>query len=255
MRKPILLLLLPLLVSCSYEDMLQKLLPKEESAFAQSYLENVRAKRFDEVKKRLSTELLTPEVDSKLSEVAGYFPDGDLIEVKPIGSNVFTTPDTWRASLTYQYRFTNGWAVANVVLDREKEGLVVKGINVTRLQQSLEEINAFTLKEKSAIHYLFLSLAVVIPAFILYALVLCVRTPMSKRKWPWIVFILFGVAGFHLDWTSGQTATHLLSAHLFGAAATAASPYAPWIFTLTVPLGAIVFLVRRRSLAQQRTST
>lgn len=245
------LLVVPLIASCSYEDTLNSILPKEESEFAKGYLENLRNKKFEDLKKPLSKELLTPDVESRMAQAASYFPEGKPLEIRAIGANVHTTPDKWLANLSYQYYFDNGWAVANILLEREKEGLVVKRVNVTRLPKPLEEIYAFDFKGKKAVHYVFLVLAIAIPLFILYSLILCIRTPINKKKWLWVVFILVGVVAFRLDWTTGQFAVQLVNINLLGAGTAKASPYAPLILTISIPLGAIIFLAKRRSMIKE----
>jgi hypothetical protein len=257
MRSKTLLLIFSLILftGCSYEKMLDKLEPKEESAFAKTYLEKLRQRNIAGIKEHLSSELLTPDADSKLTEVANYFPEGEPVAIKLIGANVFKSSSAWQANLTYQYQFKSEWAVANIVLSRENGILIVKGIHVNRLAQSLEEANAFTLSNKSTIHYLFLFCAVAIPLFILYSLILCIRTPIEKRKWLWVIFILLGFVGISLNWTTGQVSVNLIQFQLLGAAALAASPYAPWIITMSVPLGAIIFLFKRKSLMKREVIT
>ena len=109
------LLFLSLLAGCNYDEMLEKMAPKEEATFAKNYLESVRIKNFVEVKKHLGPELLTPDIEKKLTEISGYFPPGEPMTIKLVGSNVFTSAKLWQANLTYQYQFNNGWAIANVL--------------------------------------------------------------------------------------------------------------------------------------------
>ena len=147
--------------------------------------------------------------------------------------------------------FEEGWAVAEVVLAKENERLVVKGVHVNRLSQSLEETNAFALSGKSITHYLFLIGAVAIPLFIVFSLVLCVKTSMERRKWLWVIFVLFGFVGLSLDWTTGQMSAQPISLYLLGVMAYTASPYSPWVITMSVPFGAMIFLWRRKSLIKR----
>jgi len=240
-----------LLSGCNYDETLNKLMPKAESELAKQLFEDLRNRKYENLKKYLSKELLTPDIESKLSQAASFFPEGEPIEVKPIGANIHSTQDKWLARLTYQYRFQNGWAVANILLEKENENLVVKQLHVARSTKPLEEIYAFNLKDKTAVHYVFLALVIAIPLLTLYALVLCVKTPMSKKKWPWVVFILLGFTTISLDWTTGHIAYQLLSINLFGAGVVRPSPYAAWILTISIPVGAIVFLFKRKSLIKR----
>ncbi len=86
---------------------------------------------------------------------------------------------------------------------------------------------------------------------ILASLILRIRTKIGKRKWLWIVFIPFGFGRLSFNWTTGRVLFNPLSVHfqLLGAAAVKHGLYAPWIISISVPLGAIVFLIRRKRLA------
>jgi hypothetical protein len=249
------LLPLPLLIGCNYDETLEKMAPKEESAFAKNYLESVRLRNFVEVKKHLGPELLTPDIERKLTEVSDYFPPGEPIAIKLVGSNVFTSAKHWQANLTFQYQFNDGWAIANVLLVREnEEESVVKGLHVYRSALPLEEIHKFSLQKKSVVHYSFLFFLVATLALILYALIICIKTPINKRKWLWIVFVLVGVGGFNINWTTGETFTQLVSVHLLGIGARTAGPYAPWIVTFSIPFGALVFLFKRKKLMKSEVT-
>jgi hypothetical protein len=119
------------------------------------------------------------------------------------------------------------------------------------MAQSLQEYNRFALVGKNAIHYIVLSLVVAVPLFIVYALVLCLKTPIARRKWLWMLFIALGFSRLSFNWTDGAYKIQPISFSLLGAGFLKAGPYAPWIFTVAVPVGAIVFLVKRRSLVPQ----
>lgn len=81
------------------------------------------------------------------------------------------------------------------------------------------------------------------PLIVLYSLISCIRTPMQKGKWLWIIFILIGVCQFSLNWTTGQLNINPLSINLFGLGVFSSSQYAPIFISLGIPLGAIVYLV------------
>src|SRR6218665_2526089 len=111
--KHILLILftLPILLGCNYDEMLKKFTPAEESALAQSYIDQLRLRNFSEIKKNLSPEITTPNIDEELAKVADYFPQGAPLESKIIGAHTFKSNEKFQTALTYQYRFKDGWAV------------------------------------------------------------------------------------------------------------------------------------------------
>jgi hypothetical protein len=84
-------------------------------------------------------------------------------------------------------------------------------------------------------------------AFSLAVLFLCLRTQMRwPRKTLWAIAILLGVARFQLNWTDGAFAMEPLNVQILSAGYVRASQLSPWILSVSVPLGAIVFLVRRK---------
>jgi hypothetical protein len=100
---------------------------------------------------------------------------------------------------------------------------------------------------KTPLHFVVLALAILIPVFVLYALVVCFRSTI-RRKWLWVIFIIFGLMKFRFDWTTGLHDIKPVSIVLFGVGAIQASPYSPWIFELALPVGALVFLALRSKL-------
>lgn len=239
------------LSSCSQEDLSERFIPKEESSFAQDYLSKLRERDFSYVKSKLSPEIEAQVTDALLEQMAAYFRQGELLSVKMIGSQVNIFNGQWRGNFTFEYQFETGWNLANAALKKTDVGYQIIGVNVYQTEMSQKEINAFSLSSKSGLQYLVLCLAVLVPVFILFTLVVCVRTPIQRKKWLWITFILLGFGAIQVNWTNGAYAFQLIIVQLFGASATAAGPAAPWILSASIPLGAIVFWLRRKSLIER----
>ena len=148
--------------------------------------------------------------------------------------------------LTYQFEFGDKWFAVNVSFQEPAPGrTVVLGMHVLPLPASLQETNRFTLRGKGLVHYMFLAASVGIPLFVIGTLVVCVRTLIPRRKWLWIVFILLGFVQFSLDWTSGQWVMQPIAFQLCGAGLVRSCAYAPWILSFSLPIGAVVFWLRR----------
>ncbi len=222
------------------------LIPGEESEFARQRLEEVRARDFDYVKSHLDSTMLVPNIDEKLNGLADLFPEGELVSTEIIGSSVYIEGSTWIGNFTFEYQFEVGWAVANFALKRDNGKTTVVGLNVHRTEASQRELTAFSLTNKSFVHYIVLLIAVVVPVFIVVTLFFCIKTPIPKRKWLWVLLVLLGFGAISINWTTGEYAMRLLSANLLGASAFAAGPHAPWVITAAFPLGAILFWIKRR---------
>jgi hypothetical protein len=239
------------LSSCSQEELSERFIPKEESGFAEDYLSKLRERDFTYVKSILSPELDAQVTDELLEKMAAYFREGEPLSVKIIGSQVNVLNGQWQGNFTFEYQFESGWNLANAALKKTDSGYQVIGVNVYQTEASQKELNAFGLSSKSGLQYLVLCLAVSVPLFILFTLIVCIRTPIQQKKWLWIIFVLLGFGAIQVNWTNGAYAFQLISVHLFGASATAAGPAAPWILSASAPLGAIVFWLRRKSLIER----
>lgn len=233
-------------VGCSSEYMADKLIPKQESEFAKTYLQRLQAKDYEYIKKYIDPSSAKYATDEKIIEVAGHFPSGELLSAELIGSQVNVFNGNWKGNFSFEFQFTNGWAVANVVLKKSDEKLTVIAISVTQTTASLKELNKFTLEGKSALHYLMLVYTVFATVFVLVTAYFCIRTPIPKRKWLWVVFVLVGIGSFSINWSTGQFGVHLLHFKLLAASLVTGGAYGQTIISASLPLGAIIFWFKRK---------
>jgi len=254
-KKPIIFLALltyPILfVGCDFKEQLKKQLekfvPKEADKFARAYIDILREGDFEQAEKLLDPQVVTSKTRSKLQEGANLLKKGELISMEIVGVNIFETKDKSRNSLTYQLQFKDTWLLVIVIVDDISGKQQIYGVNVKTIPKSLEEINAFTLSGKSFRHSIILLIAIGIPVFIICTIVLCVRTKM-KRKWLWIIFMLFGFGRYSFNWTSGQMGFQPLAIQLIPTSVFKHGLYAPWIIYISVPVGALLFILKRRKI-------
>lgn len=235
-----------LLTGCGQQELLDKLVPQEESAFAKQFISHLSSGNLNAVEPQLAPSLKGPETTTKLAQVATLFPPGEPTEVQVVGARVLTSSKGSQYDLSFQYVYAKAWVLVNVVLEKDSEKLAVAGVHVTPLRDSLQSINSFSFAGKSTLHFAFFALAIAIPIFILVTLFLCIRTPVPKRKWLWLLFIAVGLVQFSLNWSSGEVNMQPISFLLFGAGYAQAGLASPYIFTIAIPIGAILFYVQRR---------
>jgi hypothetical protein len=242
-----------LLLVCGCFRSLEEAAPREEKRFAITYIDSVRAGNLEAARRYLHPSVDTSDIDMRILEVARSFPSGPPLEVKTIGFKLTKrAPDgVTETDLSFQYEFEDGWVLARVSLERDNVATFVKGLNVQPLSESLSRAHAFTIKGKSTKHYVFLGLAIAIPAFIIFCFVLCLRTPMKRLKWLWAMFVLMGIGLVGFNWTTGDIAEYNLTARFLGMRILSESSFSPWIVKVLFPLGAIVFLVKRKTLARK----
>lgn len=240
-----------LLAGCDQKALLQKFVPKDDDAFARRFLDAVRAGDYAGADQMLDASLRGEKSAGGLHDLNGVLAHGEPFSVEVIGCNVFTNASTQgttrTTNLSYQIHFSDSWAAGNVAVGHPSGGMCVLGSHFQPILDSLEALNRFTFTGKSILHYLFFAACIAVPALILVALIVCIRSQI-RRKWLWIIFILLGFVQFRLDWASGHIEVQPISFALFGASAFQPSPYAPWILGFAIPVGAIIFLVSRRRL-------
>jgi hypothetical protein len=247
----IIALLVMALLGCSSNDSLRKamnrIVPPDDEALAKECLSALIKGDYPTVKKQLDPQFVKPGIDSNLAQITHILAQEGPPSLELVGCNVFSTAEKRRSSLTYQYHFKNAWVLAAVTIDTEAENKRVFGINVNPIPKSLEELNAFTLKGKGAIHYVIFVTAIIVPVFIIWTIIICARTKI-RRKWLWIIGILIGIGRINLNWTTGQLGFQLIAFQIPGAGIVKMGLYAPWILTVSIPVVAIWFLIKRQKI-------
>ena len=245
---PIGIVLLMTFSGCGDPDVLIKqFTPPEDEAIATNYIALLRQNKFEPIEKDLDPSLRGALTQETLVKMAQAIPAQDPISVKVIGAQQVRNPSFYTINLSFEYQFRSKWLLINVATQKKDGVSTIIGFNVYPLSDSLENLNKFTLTGKNLLEYATLAFAILIPLFILHTLGLCIRTKMEKRKWLWIIFILIGLGKFTVNWTTGQWNFTPLSFQLLGAGVFA-PPYSAWLISFSLPLGAILFLIRRKKL-------
>ena len=234
-----------MLSGCDQDSLIKKFTPPEEEAIATNYIAMLRQNQFEPIQKDLDPSLKGVLTQDTLVKMAAAIPAQDPISVKVIGAHQVRNSNLYRINLSFEYEFPSKWLLINVATQKKDGVSTIIGFNIYPLSDSLENLNKFTLAGKNLLQYVTLSLAILVPVFTLYALALCIRTKMEKRKWLWVIFIIIGIGKFTVNWTTGQWNLAPLSFQLFGAGSFA-PPYGAWLISISLPLGAILFLLRRK---------
>lgn len=241
------LLAVLIVASCDQQAMIDKFASSEDKAFASSQIQALVTRDFASIEKLADPGIAGPALHPTLEQMAGLIPPGKPRSVKLVGAHTLKSADQQQANLTYEYEYPGKWLLINVATRKTGSGVSIVGFRVQPEDQSLEDQNRFTVSGKTALQYLVLALAVVVPLITLYAFVVCIRTPFAGRKWPWLLFILAGIGSLAVNWTTGEWAVGILRVQLLGASATAPL-YGPLTIAVSLPLGALVFLARRQRL-------
>lgn len=235
------------LMGCNQADLLQKFASPADQALAKSYIDLLRQRRIDEIEKAADPIIAGETLHGTLIKMADLIPLGEPTSVSLVGAHRMNTAESSTVNLTFEYDFSGKWIVTNVAVKTQGGNTTVVGFSVIPQPASLEEQNKFTLGGKTLLQHLVLALAVIWPLLTLFTLIICIRTKLKGRKWPWVLFVIFGFGKLAMNWTTGQWDFSPLSFQLFSASAFAPL-YGPWTLGVSVPLGAVFFLLLRKRL-------
>ena len=200
----------------------------------------------------LDPSLRTQDLQNTLKFMADIVPDET-----PLGSDIFNAryttttigdATTRQVTLTVQYLFPSVWVVQEITLVDQGSGPVVSFFTVEANSQSLQERNALSFSaatRKPLGSVLAVAAVILVPTFMLVTAFFCFRTPVPRLKWLWIIFILLGFTTLTVDWIDGTANLQLLTVTLLAAGAAKAGTYGGWIFSVSFPLGAILFWLKR----------
>jgi hypothetical protein len=242
------ILILGMLAACSQKDMLQKFASPAEQAVARKYIDELRSRDFGDIGKTIGPTIAGEVAGGTLAKMAALIPEGTPTSVQLVGANRFSSDSAGTTlNLTYEYQFGTQYLLMNVATKTENGVLAIVGFRILPESVSLEVQNKFGLSGKSILQYGVLAAAITMAILTLVVLVVCIRTTMKRRKWLWILFILFGFGKLSVNWATGQWGVMVLAAQLFSASGSAAF-FGPWIVSASLPVGAVLFLIKRRTL-------
>lgn len=245
----IVLLFTVLVAGCSQESMMKAFTSPEDERVAKDYIALLQQKKFDQIENDLDPAIKTNSADlhQTLLGMAALIPAQSPVSIKLVSASFLNGTERHKSDITYEYQYPDQSILVRVAVQRKDGVSTIIGLNVRKLSDAGVADNAFSVSGKSALQYTMLSAAVIAPLFSLYALVLCIRTRMRGKKWLWIIAILLGVGTFSINWTTGHWGFQLVSVQLFSASAFAPQ-YGTWTISVSLPLGAILFLLRRKEL-------
>ncbi len=243
-------LFIVLLTGCSPATMIEQFANDEKEQIARTYIQRLIDGDLDALAAELEPQLRSGNEIAQLREMRSLLPAEPPAVTNLVGYYTHTSFNNHTDyNLTYQFGYASKWILVNAAWrEFPSSAPQIIGMRAQPLAASLQEINALSFKNARTQHYVFIGSAMAIPLFIVTTLIVCARTPNLPRKWLWMIFILLGLTSSSLNWTTGEISFSPISLHLLGVSAFAASIYSPWIVSVSLPVGALAFWFKRRSL-------
>ncbi|QJE73304.1 hypothetical protein HHL28_09565 [Aerophototrophica crusticola] len=196
--------------------------------------------------------LTAPELKSKIPavvpQIGGIIGGQVPISMDLVNIQILEESGKTITVLVFDVRFRDRWVLSQVQVQSTPNGEFINGFHVTPTPGPAASLNPFSLADKSWRHWLMLMLGAASLATTLSALALLVRSRGLPRRWLWGLGIIVGFGQLSLNWTSGEASFSLLALQAFGVGASKVPIYAPWVVQVSVPVVAVIFLIRRDAL-------
>jgi len=231
--------------------------PQAVVEFVKSQVTRLTNVNYDEFRENADQKTFGPETGHLLSQMTAYIPKEQPQSVTVVAfSGVQGAQGT---NIALEYKYPGRWLLIRASVRPVGGNLKLFAINADELELSAAETFNVSVKGKSALHYAVLLSALLVPSIVFFATIQWARLGKFRNRWWWLVAILFGATGFTFNWNQGDWTFAPLNLQLFGAGFFVPMKWPPLLWplyiTVSLPLGALLFLVRRRSLAAARQVT
>lgn len=218
----------------------------EATKLATELLAALVERRFDDLESLVAPELWPLAVPERLTQILGDLPESRQHEIELISARTLVNAAGRIVDLRFQLRASGRWASASVRVQPVDGKLRISAFGLDPQPRSLVDQHALTLEPAGVPHAVIFPWAVLAPGACLLSAVLCLRTPIPKRKWLWLLYVLIGFGAITLNWTTGELSFQLIRVQLLGVSAGQVNPYEPWIVAVSFPGGALHFMLRRQ---------
>jgi hypothetical protein len=230
--------------SCSsdMDSIVRKLVPEEAIAVGDSAVDFYLAKDSEGLKSIAGPSFRAEATEDALNNVYAFRGEGEFISKKIIGGKFSSSTATGtRAIISYEIEMSNKYLVIVTTLKKSEAQFLLLGLNVNVMESPYSEAVAFSISNKTPVHYLVLGLTIFVPLFILLTLIACIRKKNMRRKILWCIFILFSFGSVTFNWQTAATSFSILQFQFLGAGFLLTDA---WYFTVGFPLGAILWWIR-----------
>lgn len=237
-------------VSCDRGAQLENKDP-EAVSLAKRDFSSLQQGQYEVVENAFDPALKGPDFRAGFDLLVATIPKENPISVSPSLARIDCNRSSCIHQIILDYRYKKDLLLFNVVRQQTGSRFSIIGMNIRIIPESAIKANEFRLSNKGFAQYGILLTAILLPLFSLYVFVLCIRAKIGIRKWLWAGFILIGVSRFGVNWSTGQLDFQLFAIQFLSVAGYA-EQYGPWTVYISIPLGAILFLLdQSRRAAQQ----
>jgi hypothetical protein len=232
-----------LFAACSPSKFPESLLTQEERAIVRGAVNDVSNGEYA----RLATKV-EPEIAAQLGNAAPAMQralPARPLELSALNANVSVSGDTRVANAVYQAKGGTGWALIEATTQTRAGQTRLAGLYVQKVESEPRHLNEFRLMNAGVAAWAMLGGMIAAVAITIAALVRIWRSGLFGRRWLWTIGTLIGVTTLKMDWSTGEFAFQPVAFQIFSASALKQPVYAPWILGVSLPLVALIALIRR----------
>ena len=212
-----------------------------------SYFEELRQRQVDQILQSFDPSADKDRLRGDLGRVIDLVPQQEPLGVETLGATVECKGSGVCTKLiTLEYEYPDRWILFQVTVSSRSGHYAITDVFVRSESMPAESMNRFTLRGESWPHYAILLMALFSVGLAVYALVLCIRTHIQKRKWLWIIITILGIGKLGIQWSSGELWDKIFHVSILPAG-WGFDPESPFMYA-SIPAGAILFLLLRSRL-------
>jgi hypothetical protein len=212
---------------------------------AKSYYELLRQHQGDQIIQSFDPRADKDTLRGQLVNVMALVPQEQPLSVDTLGASFDCKASGFcTKEVTLEYKYSDRLILFRSIVSNQSGHYAILNLHVEPESVPLASISRFSLRGKGLDHYIILLAALISVGVAAFALVLCIRTPIQKRKWLWaIVIIVVSIGKFGIEWASGEVWYRLAYLSILPAGFGFDSE-SPFIYA-SIPVGAILFLLLR----------
>jgi hypothetical protein len=219
----------------------------DEVRNGKSYFEELRQRQIDQILQSFDPSDDRDQLRSQLGKVFALVPQEEPLGVETLGASTECKGSgVCTKLLVLEYKYPDHWVLFRVTVSNQSGHDAITDLTVEPESLPLASVRRFTLRGKGLHYYVVLLLALLSVGLAICAFVLCIRTPIHRRKWLWVVITILGIGKLGIEWTSGELWYKILYISILPAGFGFDSE-SPFIYA-SIPAGAILFLSLRRRL-------
>jgi hypothetical protein len=241
--------LIPLLVliNCKTKD-ISVLIKDDEKNFAERILALFNNGQTDSLYALLDNQLKTSQTYETIGKLKCLLPNTPLQSRQFLKFSRFVSKSYSQTALRIQDNYSSNSALYEISFKKAGDTLTIQNFRLNLVSPENRISLKVLLKTLTPVRFAFGFLMMTIPLFIIATLILLLFSKGIKKKWLWFIFMFLGFVQFKLNWFAGSMNTNLLSFQFLGAGFFSEGDYGPLWISFSLPLGSIIFLIKRKSL-------